>query len=58
MDGGRFIGFKCLSPKMKARTEKGEVRVCERERQADREEETEGGRGFISLTLIKSVQEY
>ncbi len=36
----------------------GEVRVCERVRQADRGEETERGRGFISLTLIRSVQEY
>lgn len=44
--------------KLKSENRKAEVRANEIGRQADREEETERGRGFITLTPIKSVQEY
>lgn len=47
-----------VSAQNESEDRKGDVRVCERERQADRKEETERGKGFISLTLIRSLQEY
>lgn len=47
-----------VSGQNESKDREGDVRVCERERQADREEETDRGKGFISLTLIKSLQEY